>query len=204
MNEQNTANNPLPAAPFGEVFRRFLNPVKYFTEINGRARRGEFWSAALMVVLPSAILHIIVAFACTSAGSLALYIVLSLPLQALLFLMCPIAIRRWHDLGVSGWTFVVAMLIMGFPCSYLGSILSFAAGVTCLVFFCLPGRKGDNAYGADPCDPAAAEPTQSIKEPWQPLIITSAVLFAINWLWGVYNVHAAIELLESMSSLFRY
>ena len=200
-----TTPSGLPAAPFGEVFRKFLKPLEYFTEVNGRARRGEFWVAALIVLLPVFLLGFIASTLAISMRSTAMYAILTLPITVLGLFMAPVTIRRWHDLSASGWIAIATQAVVGFPCSaipFLGSILGFAAGITCLVFFCLPGRKGDNAYGADPCDPAAVDPAESRKEPWQPLIWTYVGLSVLNWLWSVYSMNAAINALNSLSRLF--
>ena len=195
----------VPAAMFGEMFRRFLKPMEYFTQVNGRARRGEYWSAALLVLLPTVVLGYIFGFVSVSARSLALFIFLSLPLTALGLFMLPVTIRRWHDHGVSGWLAVATLAVTGFPCSaipFLGWFLGFAASVTCLVFFCLPGKKCDNAYGADPCNPAAADPAESRKEPWQPLFWAYVGLTALNWIWSIYTTNVAINAVKSLASIF--
>lgn len=199
-----TKPSGLPAAPFGDVFRKFLNPLKYFTEVNGRARRGEYWAAALMVLLPVILLGIVAGSVAIAMRSVVLYAILTLPIAVLGLFMVPVTIRRWHDLSATGWLVVITMAVTGFPCSaipVLGSILGFIASVTCLVFFCIPGRKGDNDYGADPCDPAAVDPASARQEPWQPLIWVSVGLTALNWIWGVYNTKVAIDAINSFSSL---
>ena len=199
----------LPAAPFGDVFRKFMNPLKYFTEVNGRARRGEYWSAVLIVALPAAILGLLAGFLAIIMRSLTVFIILTLPMAILGLFMIPVTIRRWHDLGATGWIAIITLAVTGFPCSaipILGSILSFIASVTCLVFFCISGRKGDNAYGADPCDPAAVDPAGSKKEPWQPLIFTAIGLTVLTWVWSVYSTYVSIQemnkALKGFSSLF--
>ena len=197
----------LPAAPFGEVFKKFLSPRVYFTEINGRARRGEFWAAALMALIPTIILGFVASYLALSMGSLALYAILSLPIALVGFLMLPVTIRRWHDLGATGWVAIITMGVTGFPCSaipVLGSILGFLASITCLVFFCLAGRKGDNAYGADPCDLNAVEPAESRKEPWMPLILVGGIMTLVNWLWSIYSIHVTLKAMNSLKSLFSF
>ena len=208
MSEKKTA--VLPAAPFGLVVKNLLYPLTYFSSVNGRARRGEFWTTALLVMLPTYTLLTIVTILSVSARSVALFVVLSLPLSVLGLLMIPVTIRRWHDLGVTGWLVVVVLGVLGFPCTAIpivGPILSFLLGVPCLVFFCLPGRKGDNAYGADPRDPAAVDPPGSRKEPWLPLVLTTFGMSLTTWAWSIYSVYQSIEALRRMamySSLYSF
>ena len=208
MSEKKTA--VLPAAPFGMVIKNLLHPLAYFRSVNGRARRGEYWTTALLVALPVYTLLMIFTILSVSCRSVALFVVLSLPLSVLGLLMIPVTIRRWHDLGVTGWLIVVCLGIMGFPCQAIpvaGPILAFLLGVPWLVFFCLPGRKGDNAYGADPRDPAAVDPPGSRKEPWLPLILTTFGMSLTSWGWSIYSVYKSIETLRRMemySSLFSF
>ena len=202
-----TKPTELPAAPFGEVFKKFLKPLEYFTQVNGRARRGEFWSAALMVLLPSIVLGYLAGSIALSSRSLTVFIILSLPVAVLSLFMVPVTIRRWHDLGATGWIAIAVQAVTGFPCSaipLLGMILGIGASITCLVFYCIPGKKDNNAYGANPCDPAAVDPADSVKEPWQPLIWVSVGLTVLNWVWGVYTTHSTIKALEGFRALFSF
>ena len=119
-----------------------------------------------------------------------------LPIAAVGLFMFPVTVRRWHDLGATGWLAVAYQAIVGFPCCaipILGSILGIVVSITCLVFFCLPGRKGNNAYGADPCDPSAVDPADSRKEPWMPLFLVYVGLMLLNWAWNVYTTKVAID-----------
>jgi uncharacterized membrane protein YhaH (DUF805 family) len=202
MSEENTA--VLPAAPFGMVVKKFLHPLTYFSSLNGRARRGEYWTAALLVMLPSFTFTAIAAAISVLCRSVALYVVLSLPMSVLGLFMIPVTIRRWHDLGVTGWLIVVCLGATGFPCSaipILGPILGFLVSVAWLVFFCLPGRKGDNAYGADPRDPAAVDPPGCRKEPWLPLILVTFAMTLTSWAWSIYTIYQQINALHRMEML---
>ena len=202
MSEKNTA--VLPAAPFGMVVKNFLHPLTYFSSLNGRARRGEYWTAALLVMLPSLTFIAIVTALSVLSRSVALYVVLSLPMFAMELLMIPVTIRRWHDLGVTGWLIVVCLGITGFPCSaipIMGPILGFLLGVPWLVFFCLPGRKGNNAYGADPRDPSAVDPPGCRKEPWLPLILVTFAMTLTSWAWSIYSISQQIHALHRMEML---
>ena len=200
MSEKKTA--VLPAAPFGMVVKNLLHPLDYFSSVNGRARRGEFWTTVLLVVVPELTFMTIVTILATYLRSAVLFAILSLPLSVLGLLMIPVTIRRWHDLGVTGWLLVVCLGVLGFPGTAIpvaGPILAFLFSIPCLVFFCLPGRKGNNAYGADPRDPAAVDPPGSRKEPWLPLILVSFGMSLTNWGWSVFEFCQKIKALERMS-----
>ncbi len=190
------SRSALPAAPFGSVVKKLLRPLEYFTQVNGRARRGEFWTTALLVLLPATMLTLIFSIVALASGNVFIYAVLSLPTTALGLLILPVAVRRWHDLGVTGWLAVAAQGIMWFPISaipILGALLGFLASVACIVFFCLPGRKGYNAYGADPCDPAAVDPADARHEAWLPFVLVYFGMAFVNWCWSIYALFIAID-----------
>lgn len=65
-------------------------------------------------------------------GYVYLLVVLSLFLPGL-----AVTVRRLHDLGKSGWFYLIALIpIAGF--------------IVLLVWFCKQGTNGDNQYGPDP------------------------------------------------------
>jgi uncharacterized membrane protein YhaH (DUF805 family) len=50
-------------------------------------------------------------------------------------------IKRWHDIGLSGWMCVLSMI------PFLGIIVVLGVGL-------VPGTKGDNRFGRDPLAPS--------------------------------------------------
>ncbi len=55
-----------------------------------------------------------------------------------------IAVRRWHDLGQTGWLWLVFTILSNIP------VIGWVADLVNLVWFCLPGNQGANKYGPDP------------------------------------------------------
>jgi uncharacterized membrane protein YhaH (DUF805 family) len=130
-------DHPPGDASMLEYFKRCFRP---YLNGNGRARRKEFWSFflfGLLTHLPGTILLI--------AGLSMLntpLIVSGVALLCLTILACYIpgigvASRRLHDVGLSGWF-------------YLISLLPYVGGLFLLVVALIPGQRFENQYGPDP------------------------------------------------------
>lgn len=61
-----------------------------------------------------------------------------------------VTIRRFHDLNLSGWLYLLAMVLFFVP------IVNFLAWIGLLVLMCLKGTDGPNKYGDDPLEPETA------------------------------------------------
>lgn len=94
------------------------------SDIKGRSRRSEFWWFALAVCLGSTVLAFI-----PFIGWL-ISLVLSI-------LSIPVAIRRLHDVGKSGWCLLLSLIPI------IGSIIL-------LIWFCKDSMPESNAWGANP------------------------------------------------------
>ena len=121
----------------------FMDAVKssfqQYVGFSGRATRSEFWFFYLSFVV-------------ASMGMLVLTIVSAFVLDALMGLMgllsmvttlafflpsLSVTVRRLHDLGKSGWMFLVVLIPL--------------AGLILLLVWCISdGEAFDNAYGAVP------------------------------------------------------
>ena len=112
----------------------FLEAVKscfsQYTGFSGRARRSEYWYFTLF--------NCIVSFATSFIGTrlhfgwLASIISLALLLPAL-----AVCIRRLHDIGKSGWWYLIGLIpVVGF--------------ILLIVWFCRDSEAGANQYGPNP------------------------------------------------------
>ena len=107
---------------------------KKYAVFSGRARRKEYWMFVLINALISCAIVLvlgIVGAAQAADGLSALYSLAAfLPGLA-------VTCRRLHDTGRSGWWFLLVFLpIVGY--------------IVLIVFLCLDGQPGENAYGPNP------------------------------------------------------
>jgi len=128
-----------------EQFNRyFLDTLKNrYAKFDGRASRSEFWYFALFAFIGSFLFALIDAFvvnpmlgatpAQAGQGGF-LQIIFSL---AIFIPYIAIAIRRLHDIGKSGWWYLIAFIpIIGL--------------LVLLYFFVLDSQPGSNQYGPNP------------------------------------------------------
>ncbi|HIT15228.1 MAG TPA: DUF805 domain-containing protein [Candidatus Avimuribaculum pullicola] len=91
-----------------------------YVDFEGRSRRAEFWWSYLMVFLISTFLGwtVIAPLAC-------------------IIPMIAVSVRRLHDIGKSGWYYLVFLVPV------VGTILM-------IIWGCQEGMVGRNQYGDDP------------------------------------------------------
>lgn len=118
-----------------------------FTNLNGRARRKEYWGFYLFFCLVNMVPFV---------GTLAA-LVLMIPYVA-------VTVRRLHDIGKSGWWLlglmglpfvavafmVVAVLIEQYMLLIPCVLFCMGMGILFLVWMCKDGQPGNNQYGPNP------------------------------------------------------
>lgn len=157
---------------FGEAVRRFYGN---YANAEGRAQRSAYWWVVLYQIIIYAVLIIVVFmaeggdqlldmigqffngnmdpelgsdFRLGASGIMALILMVIFALVNFLPDIM-LRIRRFHDLGQSGW---LVLLFMG-----LGAIptVGFIADLALFVWYMFPGTKGSNKYGQDPLAPSS-------------------------------------------------
>lgn len=104
--------------------------MKQYADFNGRARRTEYWMFVLFNIIFSAIAGIID----TIIGTNLLNVIYSL---AVLIPGIAVAVRRLHDIGKSGWYYLLVLIpIVGF--------------IILIVWFCKDSETGANSWGPNP------------------------------------------------------
>jgi len=128
-----------------EQFNRyFLDTLKYrYAKFDGRATRSEFWYFALFSFIGSFIFGLIDALIVNpmlgatpgqmgQGGFLQFIFALALMVPSI-----ALAVRRLHDIGKSGWWYLIAFIpIVGV--------------LVLLYFFVLDSQPGSNQYGPNP------------------------------------------------------
>lgn len=111
-----------------------------YANFEGRARRSEYWYFVLGNFLISIVfLLFIMIFGGNGMDGVALlfYVLLILYSLAVFLPSLAVAVRRLHDIGKSGWY-------------YLIGLIPFIGGIWLLVLFATEGVHGSNEYGPDP------------------------------------------------------
>lgn len=120
---------------------------KNYANFSGRARRAEYWSFALvtfLIYIPLYAFFIVgVLNNSDSAGALGMG-VLSLFALAMIIPSLAVLVRRLHDIGKSGWYFLMYLIPL------VGPILM-------LVWLFTDGNRFVNNYGDDPKNPGEPE-----------------------------------------------
>ncbi len=127
-----------------------IDPIRYhYADFSGRTSRKEFWMFQLMMLLIVVVFFtLLTVFGIglassgteNSSGTLFFalwFIPIALFMLAIIVPSIAIAVRRLHDIGRSGWW-------------YLISFVPWVGGIIIIVLECLPSQKGTNKWGANP------------------------------------------------------
>ncbi len=115
----------------------YLKVLKQYADFNGRARRKEYWMFVLfnmIFAIVAMILDNVLGIAMKEIGYGPLY---GLYVLAVLIPGLAVAVRRLHDVGKSGWMFLIAFIPL------IGAIWL-------LVLFCTDSQQGSNKWGDNP------------------------------------------------------
>ena len=122
----------------------FLDTVKNrYADFKGRATRSDYWYFILFSVIISIVLTLIDTYAVNpllgmtpeeAAKGGILSVVFAL---AMLFPQIGVGVRRLHDIGKSGWWYLIILIPI------LGVLVL-------LFFFVTDSQAGENKYGANP------------------------------------------------------
>jgi uncharacterized membrane protein YhaH (DUF805 family) len=117
----------------------YLMVWKRYAQFSGRSRRKELWMFVLFNTIIGTVLYVCGMVAATQGSSL------STPFFALYFIYLLAALvpgwavgaRRLHDIGKSGWWWLIVFVPI------VGAIIL-------IVFWAMDGQPGDNQYGPNP------------------------------------------------------
>ncbi|QDH78655.1 DUF805 domain-containing protein [Echinicola soli] len=118
-----------------EYYKKVLSQ---YADFNGRARRKEYWMFALFNLLVLIVLSIVAVMLSMVLSSELPYILLfGAYTLAIIIPSLAVAVRRLHDIGKSGWMYLVGLIPM-------------IGGIWLLVLLVTEGEHGANQYGEDP------------------------------------------------------
>lgn len=137
---------------------------RLYGAIAGRSSRREFWMFTLLnfIVVASYVTLIAMMFGFSSfapenlqagllGGSMVIMLVLLVPFYLWAIITFPamlaVTIRRFHDLSLSGWLYVLFAVLGFIP------FVNILSSLGLLVMMCIKGTDGTNKYGADPTRP---------------------------------------------------
>jgi uncharacterized membrane protein YhaH (DUF805 family) len=140
---------------FTESVRTVL--TKKYVTFSGRASRSEYWwfqllYAVVLTVLAALFFIVVEAEAGpdeSGSTSVILLAILALFFLATFLPQAALHVRRFHDLDISGWLYLAAIILSLVP--YIGR----AVGIGILVVSSRKGTAGPNKYGPDPLRPEA-------------------------------------------------
>lgn len=131
---------------FGEALRTFINR---YTDFQGRSRRSEYWWVVLayfIVALVAGALIGTIGGGTNGLNPIGYLIVGVLAIAGLAVIVPGIAlsVRRFHDLGQTGWLVLVFAILGAIP------LVGLLASLAQIIWFAMPGNTGPNKYGPDP------------------------------------------------------
>jgi len=138
---------------FNEAIKAYY---RRYVDFEGRSQRSEYWWFQLYFA-GILILLFIVTFALgmdwetedMNGVGMAGFGVLVIFALAHVIGNISLAVRRFHDLGQTGW------LVLVFAIAGVIPLVGTLASIGQLIWFCLRGTMGPNQYGPDPLDPQA-------------------------------------------------
>ena len=132
---------------FPEAVKLFF---KNYTNFQGRSRRSEYWWVQLfnflVLVIPYALLVSIGGLATGELNAIGIIMgaIMGIYILAIIIPGIALGVRRFHDLGQTGW------LVLAFTVAGLIPLVGLLASLGNLIWFCFPGTNGPNKYGPDP------------------------------------------------------
>ena len=115
----------------------YIAVLKKYAVFKGRAQRAEYWYFALYSFIISCVLALIMALIGDDSGilGLAYYAAVFIPGTA-------VSVRRLHDIGKSGWMFLI-------------NLIPIVGAVWFIILAATDSAPGENKYGPNPKGVAA-------------------------------------------------
>jgi len=121
-----------------------ISPGQVLFSFTGRIGRGTFWAAWFGMMAVSLVAGLVIGAVASGVGQEAGLVLYLLFLVPAVYAGLSIQIKRWHDIGVSGWILLLAII------PFVNLVYALVA-IVCLG--CVKGTTGPNKYGPDPFQP---------------------------------------------------
>ena len=115
----------------------YLSVLKKYAVFTGRARRKEYWFFILFNIIASFILGFIDGMTGTFSAEAGLGLLGGIYTLAVVIPSIAVSIRRLHDIGKSGWWFLLILIPIIGP-------------IALIVFFVFDSQPQENEYGPNP------------------------------------------------------
>jgi uncharacterized membrane protein YhaH (DUF805 family) len=115
----------------------YVMVLKKYADFNGRARRMEYWMFSLFNFLFLMVALTLDNIVGSTIGNLFYGLFYLVYAFAVLLPGLAVMVRRLHDVGKSGWMFLVALIPL-------------IGGIWLLVLLCTDSTPGENEYGPNP------------------------------------------------------
>ena len=111
--------------------------TKKYICFSGRARRQEYWLFLLFNLIAASLVGFIGGILAGATGVAAFAFLGTIYNLAVLLPCLAVLFRRLHDIGKSGWWWLIGFV-------------PFVGWIILLVFCCLDSKPGENQYGPNP------------------------------------------------------
>ena len=115
----------------------YLEALKKYVVIDGRARRKEYWFFVLFYIIIAAVLGFIDGMTGTISVQYGVGLLSGIFVLAMIVPSITVAIRRLHDTDRTGWWILIAFIPL-------------IGGIWLLVLMVFDSTPGDNKYGPNP------------------------------------------------------
>lgn len=115
----------------------YVKCLRQYTDFTGRARRKEYWMYTLFNVIIVALLAGIDYLLGWFSIEYRIGVLSGIYYLAVLLPGLAVCVRRLHDIGKSGWYYLLGLIPIVGP-------------IILLVYYCTEGDRFENAWGEDP------------------------------------------------------
>ena len=115
----------------------YLKCWQQYADFSGRARRKEYWMFVLFNAIVAFVISFILGLIAGLTDIAALANLSYIYTLAVLIPSLAVCVRRLHDVGKSGWMYLIALIpVVGW--------------IWLIVLFCTDSQKGSNKWGNNP------------------------------------------------------